>query len=121
MRAAQPNKVRRAFAESTAPDCAIPPPPAQLGLSDDHAAPIPPPTALPSEWRTWAQRVRDLRPTWVAAQTEASTDMRDAGDSREASTDIDTAPCRSTCLGRPSVSHGSNCAFRYDEIYALSL
>ena len=91
MRAAQPNKARRAFAESTAPDHAISLPPARLGPSDDHVVPVPPPTARPSEWLVWAQSARALRPAWAAAQTDAPTDMRGAGDSRDASADIGTA------------------------------
>ena len=92
MRSAQPNKARRAFfAESTAPSHAIPLPPARLGPSDDHFVPEPPPTACPSEWRAWARSVRDLRPAWAAAQTEASTDLRGAGDSRDAPANVDTA------------------------------
>ena len=90
-RAAQPNKARRAFAESTAPDHAISLPPARLGPSDDHVVPVPPPTARPSEWLVWAQSARALRPAWAAAQTDAPTDMRGAGDSRDASADIGTA------------------------------
>ena len=73
MQAAQPNKARRAFAESTIPSHAVPLPPARLGPSDDHFVPVSPPTARPSEWRTWARSVRDLQPAWAAAQAEAST------------------------------------------------
>ena len=88
MRAAQPNKARQAFAESTVPEHAIPPPPAQLGPSDDHTSPA---SASPSAWRAWARSVRDLRPAWAAAQTDASADIRDAADPRDAAADIDTA------------------------------
>ena len=88
MNAAQPNKARRAFAESTVPDHAIPPPPARLGPSDDHASPA---LASQSAWRTWTRSVRDLRPAWAAAQTGASADIRDAADPRDVTVDIDTA------------------------------
>ena len=88
MCAAQPNKSRQAFAESTVPDHAIPPPPARLGPSDDHASPA---SASPTAWRAWARSVRDVRPAWAAAQTDASTDIRDADDPRDAAADIDTA------------------------------
>ena len=88
MNAAQPIKARQAFAESTVPEHTIPSPPAQLGPSDDHASPT---SASPSAWRAWARNVRDLRPAWAAAQTDASTDIRDAADPRDAAADIDTA------------------------------
>ena len=95
MNAAQPNKARRAFAESIAPDHTIPPPPAQLGPFDDHASP-----ALASQpaWRAWALSVRGLRPAWAAAQADASTDMRDAADLRDATADIETAIITATRL-----------------------
>ena len=76
------------LAESNVPEHTIPPPPAQLGPSDDHATPA---SASPSAWRAWARSVRDLRPAWAAAQTDASTDIRDAADPRDAAADIDTA------------------------------
>ena len=88
MSAAQPIKARQAFAESTIPEHTIPPPPARLGPSDDHANPA---LASPPAWRAWARHVRDLRPAWAAAQADASTDIRDAPDLRDATADIDTA------------------------------
>ena len=88
MNAAQPNRARRAFAESTVPDRTISLPPARRGPSDDHASPE---LASQSAWRAWARSVRDLRPAWAAAQTDASTDIRDAADPRDATAHIDTA------------------------------
>ena len=91
MSATQPNKARRALAESTVPDHAIPPLPTRLGPSDDHASPAPPATAGPSAWRAWARSVRDLRPAWAAMQTDASADVRDAADSRDTTPGIGMA------------------------------
>ena len=48
-------------------------------------------TTSPLAWRAWAQSVRDFRPAWAAAQTDASTDVRDASDSRNSTADIGTA------------------------------
>ena len=62
---------------------------APCGPSDDHTSPA---SASPEAWRAWARSVRDLRPAWAAARTDASTDIRDAADPRDdATADIDTA------------------------------